>query len=149
MTIRRLIALGLVSIFLCIFSFWLCWYLYMPNVLEMEYMGYLTVEEEQRGTAWSMVKEADHGVITDYGIDITDFDFNENFLVISTGRPLKSIVYRRISKFLWPYSVYKGIATFKDQLNDNQIYLYRTEKISCHYDDLFSFTALIEKIASE
>ncbi len=149
MTIRCLIVLGLVSIFLSIFSFWLCWYLYMPNVLQMEYMRYIPVEEEQKGTAWSMAKDADHRVITDYGIDITDFDFNENFLVISTGRPLKSIVYRRISKFLWPYSVYKGIATFKDQLNDNQIYLYRTEKISCHYDDLFSFTALIEKVASE
>ncbi len=145
MNLLKIVIIILSITAMCALSFWLCWYLFIPHELKMEYLEEVVINEEQSSTWWMMVKNPDNHAIADLNLDISDFDFTKNYLVISIGRPLKSITFNRISRFMWPYDKrYKGVAIFKNQLDRNKIYLYKSQKINCHPDDSTSSKIIVE-----
>lgn len=114
----------------------LAWYWLVPVYLPLEF-----IEEQDTGMEWSelweqIADDSHPGFSKDdsprYYIRRPDIDFRTHYLVVSANRPLKSVTYTRISRYLWPYrEVYDGKAVFYGEPAPTKRYLYRTPHIRC------------------
>lgn len=127
----------LIGTFIVVFSFIMIGYLHKRNVLVMEPLGHQLINDDLSGTWWVTITDENHSFIKKYNLTLPLTDFKNNYLVVSGGRPIKRIVYNRISKYRWRYKeAYKGEAVFSKEYNSKKIYYYKSERVLCHQDDL-------------
>lgn len=56
-------------------------------------------------------------------------DYTKNYLLISDGRKIISLKYKKISKYQWQYDVPMGVEVFDDNLTNYCMYVYKIPKI--------------------
>lgn len=84
-----------------------------------------------QGKAWLIItnkKQADI-VGEKQGISFPYNDYSKYYLLESQGRKIKSLGFRKFSKYLWDYDVPMGIESFDDDFSPNTIYIYKIKKI--------------------
>ncbi|WP_202710325.1 hypothetical protein [Sporosalibacterium faouarense] len=79
-----------------------------------------------------------HSAAIDYKITFPDNDFNKNYLIITGGREMKKLTYKRLSKFYLPYkeNFYVGKAVLKGEIYPHTIFVYKIDKLLIKYDDI-------------
>lgn len=92
--------------------------------------------KETGGIAWFIItsEETRRLLMQDYNIKMPEIDFNEYYLLWSSGRRIKAIRYRIISKYKWRYGVPKGIALFEEKYYPHTAFFYAINKIHLKQD---------------
>ena len=88
------------------------------------------------GLSWLIIsneKQAER-IASKKQIKLPNNNFSINYLLISDGRKIKSLTYKKISKYQWEYDVPMGIAGFDETLNSHSIYVYKIPKIVLKQD---------------
>ena len=88
------------------------------------------------GLSWLIIsneKQAER-IASNEQIKLPNNNFSINYLLISDGRKIKSLTYKKISKYQWEYDVPMGIAEFDETLNSHSIYVYKIPKIVLKQD---------------
>ena len=88
------------------------------------------------GLSWLIIsneKQAER-IASKKQIKLPNNNFSINYLLISDGRKIKSLTYKKISKYQWEYDVPMGIAEFDETLNSHSIYVYKIPKIVLKQD---------------
>jgi hypothetical protein len=124
-----IIAIGLTSMY----CYW-----FIPVKVDLKEVARLNTSEELPGTWWFSVFSENDRVEEDYNVKLPKNDYTKNYLVISGGREMKQLSFKRISKFESQYKEhpYFGDAILKKQLHPHTIFVYRIDKIRVKYDDL-------------
>ena len=133
-----LIVIALIGLLLTI----IYWSLPVPVTLELIATKEMSSAIEK--AHWSAITEkSDLDIVTKYyldhyGVEIPYVDFSKNNLVISMGRQIKKLSYKRFSKYQLPYSwhPYVGDALFGKEFTPKHIYFYKIDKVEVMYDDI-------------
>lgn len=115
---------------------WVYQYLYIPVELRIESSGFIhTSEVQPKIVRVDTILVADHEVLKQNYFTSLNVNFQKNYLIISSGREIIGVNYKRISKFTAPFNgPYEAIVTLKDEFHSNRIYYYITEHIPCLID---------------
>lgn len=67
-------------------------------------------------------------------INMPEIDFKKYNLLWTSGRRIKKITYRIISKYKWHYGIPKGIAVFEEKPYLNTYFFYKINKVDARQD---------------
>lgn len=92
--------------------------------------------EETGGTDWLIIhsEESRRIHMKKFNINIPEVDFSKYYLLWSSGRRIKKITYRLISKYKWRYDVPKGVACFGDKYYPHTAFFYKINKVLVKQD---------------
>ena len=86
-------------------------------------------------SAWKIVYDKNKDAISEsWNIEIPIIDFSKNYLLLSSGRRIEKLVYKRISQYKWSYNVPKGVAVYKDGFYPNSVFVYVIDKVPLKQD---------------
>lgn len=93
-------------------------------------------EKETGGIVWSIIptEKTRMALMKKYNLQIPEVDFNKNYLLWASGRRIKEITYRIISKYKWRYGVPKGVATFGEKYYPHTAFFYKINKVHLKQD---------------
>lgn len=116
----------------------LYYYWFVPVEVELEEVSKLYTEDELPGTWWSTVVGQNHSVERKYSIKLPENDYTKHYLIISGGREIKQLTYKRISRLESQYRErsYFGEAILKKALYPHTIFVYRISNVYVRYNDL-------------
>lgn len=112
---------------LLLFFIWKCFGIYNINI-----NYYTCVEANGIGDSywWEVIRSKEELISYNKYIDldlekIENVDFNKNAIIISNGRKINKIVYRKSSNF-FPFIIYNysGIAYLQNEFNKNTVFVY-------------------------
>ena len=85
---------------------------------------------ELSGLAWLIItsQEQANAVGNKQGVIFPSIDYSKHYLLESQGRKIKSLKYKKTSRFSWEYNLPMGIAEFENEFNPHTIYVYKIEK---------------------
>jgi hypothetical protein len=120
-----------------LFTWFLYWYFLGWTKIVIYSENEVFSNRKTHGMAWFIIdnNRAQEIVSDMYEIKIPENDYGKNYLLISDGRQVSSVIYKRISKYQWCYDVPLGIARFKDGHSPNNVYIYKINKIMLKQDD--------------
>lgn len=123
-------------IIVLVLCLWVYRYLYVPVELKIESSGYFDIEEVQPEIIRvDVILTADHEVLKKYSLESLNVNFRKNYLIVSIGREIAKVNYKRISKVIAPFNgPYEAIITFKKEFNPHRVYYYVTEHTPCLVD---------------
>jgi len=107
-------------------AYWL-----LPLNVKLTKVQEINIKEKQRGTLWYAIQTKDQCLNDEFTSEINEVDFKKYTLIISVGRELKSLKYRRITKHLQHVedNAYIGRETFRKTYTPYTIYVYKVRKI--------------------
>ena len=112
--------------------------LYYPVKVDMKLILVDTIVTSEKLSYWRTVCAEDDEVakgLKKMGIKIPEIDFKKNNLIVSQGKEIKSISYKRISCFHNPMrkKAYLGKAEYGSD-NNQTIYFYEIKKVMVMYN---------------
>ncbi|WCN36800.1 hypothetical protein [Aneurinibacillus uraniidurans] len=108
-------------------------YYYTPIEINLHEILRLQSNETYEGY-WIKVDENNISVLNKYSISCPQTDFPKENLILSFGREMKSLSYKRGEKLV--YNDFKGFVVYKKKLTPHTIYLYKITKIDVNMDEL-------------
>lgn len=118
----------LVCLLLCVS---VIYYLNVEREIEIYKEYSINSDEETGGIVWSIINSemSRKKMMVKYKIKIPEVDFSKYYLLWSSGRRIKKITYRIISKYKWWYGVPKGIAVFGEKYYPHTAFFYKIDKV--------------------
>ena len=105
------------------------WYLFVPVKLKLVYIGYRDTDVE-RVPLWDHITSPGFPIEYVFGIAVpSDIDFSNNYLLVSSAKPIKYLTFTRVSRLLWRHhDAYHGCAVYDDEFLPKRRYLYLTSR---------------------
>lgn len=112
------------------------------------HLTYLSCEKASsyyKGDTWLMIREKDEKEIQRYGIDTNKYNLKEYNLVVSFGRQINSMKYKRSSEFPYLMTNYvRTVLSQEEKVGDVFIYkLPKTEEV--FYDERSNKENIIQR----
>jgi hypothetical protein len=118
-------------------------YYFIPVNVKLTKIAEAATEKKFDKARWNLVtKESSPAIaqiyLNNYNVILPDINYDENNLIISVGREIVSLKYRRFSRFQMPYSSkpYVGVVVFSKEMNPQTIYFYEIKRVKVIYDDI-------------
>lgn len=115
------------TISLLLFFIWNCLGLYN---IKINYYTYLETNGFGNSPWWEVIRSKDEliGYNKYLNLDLEkleNIDFNKHAIILSNGRKINRIVYRKSNNF-FPFIIYNysGIAYLQDEFNKNTVFVY-------------------------
>ncbi len=109
------------------------------NYIDLTLISEVQTDEELPGTWWGFVFNAEgNSLVEHYNLVLPATDYNENILIVSGGRKLDSLWYRKYSKLLTKShhnNPYLGSVKLNKSLHSHTIYIYKIKKINILDDE--------------
>lgn len=134
-----------------LFFIWSCFRIYN---IKINYYTYVETNGFGNSPWWEVIRSKEEllGYNKYLNIDLerlANVNFDKNAIILSNGRKINKIVYRKLSSFL-PFLIYNysGIAYLQDEINENTVFIYLidTDKklfVDRHFDEETQY--IIEK----
>lgn len=87
-------------------------------------------ERELQGHAWLVISSPEQALAIEekHNVNFPVIDYDHKYLLECQGRRIKSLKYKKISKWLWSYDVPMGIEEFEEPLYPHTIFIYIIDK---------------------
>lgn len=111
-------------------------YLFVPRGIKMYEEYQIYDGRELEGVGWKIIhsEKSRQILLKKFNLKIPEVDFNKYYLLWSSGRRMKKITYRMISKYKWRYGVPKGIASFGEEYYPHTAFFYKINKVHLKQD---------------
>ncbi|AIQ14546.1 hypothetical protein [Paenibacillus durus] len=137
---KKIVFTSICFIFAIIFIF--SWEYVKKNYISLNLVTEIKVDEELPGTAWGFVSNPeDDSELKNYISMLPAINYNENLLMISEGRRINSLWFRKYSKLLTNShynNPYLGSVELDDELHSHTIFVYTIKKINI-LDDTYGW----------
>lgn len=111
-------------------------YLYSVRELKIDSSGYIDMNKAQEDVVRvATILGTTSEVFKRYNLESLNINFQKNYLIISAGREIVKISYKKVSKHTGPFNdTYEAVIDLKDEFHPNRLYYYITEHIPCRVD---------------
>lgn len=125
----------MIGLVLIIILFGIRFYLYTQKFfINIEKVGEVYSEKSLTGGYWFLVHNKDDYKFIENNITIPDIDYKSNNLIISNGREIVKIEYKRKNTFPYKKSHFVNV-TFGKELHSHTWFIYKIHKIDIYYDE--------------
>lgn len=109
------------------------------NYIELTFLKEVHTDEELPGTWWGFIYNPEgNSLVEEYNLDLPATDYDKYMYVVSGGRELNSLWYRKCSKLLtksYSNNHYFGSVKQNKTLQSHTIYIYKIRKLNIADDE--------------